>query len=113
MAVPGSPGDKYSSGCNELIRRNVAGLVSHPDHIINQLGWDIRTNPIKTQPELFPELDKDEEKVYHELRTKGGRSIDDLSQDSEIELRMISGLLLNLELKGLVRALPGKVFEIR
>jgi DNA processing protein len=113
MAVPGKPADVYSRGCNELIRRNVAGLITSPEHIINQLGWDIISKHKALQPELFPDLDEEEEKVYHTLRTEGGLGIDQLSIQSELELRRISGLLLTLELKGLVRSLPGKMYELR
>jgi DNA processing protein len=113
MAVPGTPGDQYSRGCNELIRRNVAGLITHSEHIINQLGWDIQPAKVKTQPELFPELDQEEEKVYRTLQSFGGLAIDELSNKSELELRKISGMLLSMELKGIIRSLPGKVYEIR
>lgn len=110
MAVPGKPGESAAVGCNELIRRNVAGLVSHPEHIIEQLGWDIRKkSPV--QRELFPDLPEEEENLYRTLHKQGPLAIDELSLNSRTELRKLSGQLLSLELKGLVRALPGKVFE--
>lgn len=45
-AVPGAPGDPRAEGGNHLIREGEAALVSHPDHVFEdmapQLAWDTR-----------------------------------------------------------------------
>ena len=38
-AVPGRTNDPCSAGCNELIRRNTASILTSPEALIEEMGW--------------------------------------------------------------------------
>jgi DNA processing protein len=107
MAIPGRPDDFMSKGCNFLIRTNQASLVESGSDILFQLGWDEGT-PRKppAEPRLFEELDPDERRVY-EIIVASDQSTDQLSRICGLQVQHLAFILLNLEFKGLVKAMPG------
>lgn len=116
FAIPGKPGDEYSSGCNWLIKTNRAMLVESAKDIEHALGWEKKEqkkNPARAvQKELFVELDENEKVIVDILRAKEKVNIDNLSAEAKMPVSRISALLLNLEFKGLIRSLPGKVYAM-
>lgn len=111
FAVPGRPTDKMSKGCNRLIKKQQAQLLTHAADLIYHLNWDLE-KPKAQQTALFVELSPEEQKVVDALKTQGKCELDELSIQSEIPTFKLASLLLNLELKGLTRPLPGKLFEL-
>jgi len=111
FAVPGRISDKYSQGCNNLIKTQKANLLSSAADIIYILNWDITTERKSVQKKLFVTLDFDEQKVYDYLLKNGKEILDTIALHCDFPIYRISGLLLNMELKGLIRPLPGKLFE--
>lgn len=112
FAVPGRTSDLYSAGCNNLIKQQKAALVENAADIIYQMGWDIEEKPKPVQQELFVDLSVSEENLVAVLKETEKEHIDVLVRKSGISAREVAGLLLSLELKGLVRPLPGKFFEL-
>ncbi|MGM0635340.1 MAG: DNA-processing protein DprA [Bacteroidota bacterium] len=111
FAVPGRPKDKFSKGCNNLIKKHQARTLTTAADIIYYLDWDLDQQP-KKQTSLFVELDPIEKKIVDALTEIGKAQIDELSLKCEIPTHKLATNLLNLELKGVVRPLPGKQFEI-
>lgn len=112
FAFPGRATDKYSQGCNTLIKTQKAQLLTSAADLIYMLNWDLETekrNPVQKQ--LFVELDNDEQKIYEYLQAKGKELMDVIALECNFPIHKISSLLLNMELKGVVRPLPGKLFE--
>ena len=60
---------------------------------------------------MFVTLDVDEQKVYDFLQKNGKELMDLIALECGFPIYRISGLLLNMELKGVIRPLPGKLFE--
>src|SRR5699024_1310334 len=60
FAVPGRATDKFSRGCNELIKRQKAQLVTSAEDIIYYLDWTIKEHKPEPQPELFVALSAEE-----------------------------------------------------
>jgi DNA processing protein len=56
-------------------------------------------------------LENDEQKIYDYLQNNGKELMDSIALDCDFPIFKISSLLLNMELKGVVRPLPGKLFE--
>ncbi len=112
FAVPGRTTDSQSVGCNNLIKFQKAHLLSHPLDVPYILNWDVDTNkkPM-VQQELFVELDSDETIVYNFLKEHGKTMLDVIALQCEMPTYKLASLLLNMELKGVVRPLPGKLFE--
>jgi DNA processing protein len=56
-------------------------------------------------------LENDEQKIYDYLLKSGKEILDIIALECDFPIYKISGILLNMELKGVVRPLPGKLFE--
>ncbi len=112
FAVPGRPSDRYSQGCNNLIKTQKAHLLTSAADLIYILGWKLdksKERPIQKQ--MFVSLDDDEQKVYDYLQNSGKQMLDTIALECDFPIFRISSILLNMELKGVVRPLSGKMFE--
>lgn len=111
FAVPGRVGDKNSEGCNNLIRRNQAALVQSSVDIGYLMNWDkeVPKNEGK-QVSLFLDLDKDEQEVMGILASKEKLNLDLIALQTKLSIPRIMQVLLQLELKGFVRTLPGNLY---
>jgi len=110
FAFPGSVGDPYSVGCNELIRDNCAALITSALDFANAMNWNdsLRKEPV--QKDLFPELTDQENRVYQRVRLKAqGVHISTLMTELNIPYPMLSSVLFSLEMKGLVKQAPGSL----
>lgn len=111
FAVPGRTTDKYSQGCNNLIKTQKANLLTSAADLIYMLNWDIEEKPKAIQKKLFVSLNEEEQKVYGFLQQNGKELMDIIALRCDFPIFKISGILLNMELKGVIRPLPGKLFE--
>ncbi|PKB16705.1 DNA-processing protein DprA [Flavobacterium sp. 5] len=111
FAVPGRITDKYSQGCNNLIKTQKANVLTSAADLIYNLNWDIAKETKAIQKQLFVTLDIDEQRVYDYLLKTGKEVMDMIALQCDFPIYRISGLLLNMELKGVIRPLPGKMFE--
>jgi DNA processing protein len=113
FAVPGRSIDTKSAGCNKLIRENKAILLDDPQQFVETLGWTDK--PLKRdvlQKTLFIELSDDEKSIV-ELLTKNEISfIDEINIRSGMSSSTVAAALLNLEMKGIVKSLPGKRYSL-
>lgn len=112
FAVPGRVTDKYSQGCNQLIKTQKANLLTSAADLVYMLNWDIKSEIKPVQKQLFVDLESDEQKIYDFLLKNGKELLDIIALQCELPIFKISGILLNMELKGVVRPLPGKLFEV-
>lgn len=113
FAVPGKTTDKYSEGCNHLIKTQRANLLTSADDILYMLNWDLNVKKQKTiQPELFLDLNSEEQKIYNYLHKNGKKLLDIIAKECEIPVYKTASVLFDLEMKGITRPLPGKMFEI-
>ncbi len=112
FAIPGRPGDKQSEGCNFLIRQNKASLVESATDIKYLMNWREQPKPKEIQKQLFVSLSPLEENLIKLLKETRKLPLDELCLTAGITISQASVPLLNLELNGLVRTLPGKVIEL-
>jgi DNA processing protein len=111
FAVPGRTTDKYSQGCNNLIKTQKANLLTSAADLIYILNWEIESKTKPVQKQLFVTLEPEEQKVYDYLLKNGKELMDIIALRCDFPIYKISGMLLNMELKGVIRPLPGKLFE--
>jgi DNA processing protein len=111
FAIPGRVGDKRSEGCNKLIKSHKAALLESVKDFEYVMGWTLPEAAKPIQKKLFVDLSEGEEKVLNALREKGRTQIDELSLILNVPVSKSMVHLLNLELNGLVRSLPGKFYE--
>ncbi|MGI4750916.1 MAG: DNA-processing protein DprA [Janthinobacterium lividum] len=113
FTFPGRIGDEFSEGCNFLVRFNKAGLLTSYADLAEQMGWLDQVLPIKKQQLLFPlDLTSEEKQIFNILESSGQIGIDDLALKTNLPLSILAMNLLNLEMQGLVRALPGKYYNL-
>lgn len=112
FAVPGRTEDKYSTGCNNLIKQQKAHMITSAADLIYLLDWDVEEKDTKTiQKQLFVELDSTEQAIYEYLQMDGKQLLDSIALECQLPIFKVSSTLLNMEMKGVVRPLPGKLFE--
>ena len=113
FAVPGFVKAETSRGTNGLIKQG-ARLVEDADDIVSEIFLQLEETfrnrlPPRTGVACPRPLDGNETMLYG-LLTWDGTHIDDLIEQSGIGAAELSGLLLSLELKGLLRQLPGQSY---
>lgn len=116
FAVPGRITDKYSQGCNQLIKTQRANLLTSAADLIYLLNWELpsasKEKQKAIQKQLFVSLTAEEQTIYDALQKTGKEAIDILALTCNLPIYKLSSLLLNMELKGVIRPLPGKMFEV-
>ncbi len=112
FAVPGRTTDKYSHGCNNLIKSQKAHLLTSAADLIYILNWNLPEKAVKpVQKQLFVSLEQDEQTIYDYLSASGKQILDLIALECGFPIFKVSSTLLNMELKGVIRPLPGKEFE--
>ena len=113
FALPGRTTDIYSKGCNSLIKNNRATLLTSAEDIVKMLNWDLKEKPKKIiQKQLFVELNENEQKIHDLLSLKGQQLLDIIALECNIPMYQLSSILLQMELKGVTKPLPGKIFGL-
>lgn len=110
FALPGRVSDKFSLGCNQLIQSNQAYMIRNSDDLLSYFNLKNRPKPVQT--ELFLELEPTEQMIYDFLRQNGKQQIDAISIGLKLPVFQLNAGLLNLELKGIIKPMPGKYFEL-
>src|SRR3954466_1282829 len=109
-AVPGHINAPSAMGSNRLIQQG-AKLVMDASDILEDLEIlvpEARLSP-ETAARPLPPLSDEERRVYASIHSTE-TSIDDIAAGSELPSAAVSSTLLQLELKRLVKQLPGKYF---
>lgn len=109
FAVPGAPDAARSRGVNNLIKKGARLLTSVEDIFeeIPQLKGEILVKRFKELPDLT-----DIERKIIDLFSEGPLQIDQLSRGAQLPIAELMEFLLAMELKGVVRELPGKRFVL-
>ncbi|MGB0402456.1 MAG: DNA-processing protein DprA [Salibacteraceae bacterium] len=111
--VPGRVGDINSEGCNSLIQRNLGAIYTGPEEFIKSMGWSVKSkNKPVQQMNLLLDLNQNEEQLITAVQEQPKIRKDELSFVLGMSTSELSIVLLNLELKGLVKSLPGGVVEL-
>lgn len=112
FAIPGRITDAYSRGCNQLIKTNKAAVLTSAKDVAYILGWE-KDNKQKQaiQQQLFIELSETEKGIYNYLLKEGKQQLDLIALHCNLPVFKTATLLLTLELKGVIKPLPGKIFE--
>lgn len=113
LAIPGRATDKASSGCNHLIRNNIAKLVTCAADIIEETGWQCQIPDSAMDTEsLFPELDGEAKTIYEALATADEpMQMDALCAKTGIPVARLLAQLSELEFDGVILRHPGNRFS--
>jgi len=112
FAFPGRVDDQYSSGCNQLIKTQKALLIENASDLYRHLGWDTTASSnTSRQRQLFVELSDQEQQIATFLQEED-LTAEQISVKCGMPLSKVRTLLLNLELKGVLRISPGNQFAL-
>ncbi|MDB4584204.1 DNA-processing protein DprA [Draconibacterium sp.] len=113
FAFPGRAGDNYSKGCNQLIRNNGATLLEGIEDLEYFMGWESNLIGTAVQSSLFVDLNAEEQQIVDLIQKEGELFIDQISAEIKLPVSKTSTLLLNLEFKNVLDALPGKMYKLK
>jgi len=113
FAFPGRVSDTFSRGCNRLIRYNGANLIQGIEDLEYFMGWEPTDKKKCYQTEMFVELNDEETKIVELLKKSDRLFIDQISSELGIPGSKVSVLLLGLECKNLISALPGNIYSLK
>lgn len=112
FAIPGKVTDVHSEGCNLIIQRNVATMIQSAEDIINAMGWEAEGKDSTPQMELFIDLSENESLIRNLVSEHQSIRRDELSTLVKLSSGEVASTLLSLELKGVLKSLPGGVYTI-
>ncbi len=116
FAIPGSVNSFKSMGTHALIKEG-AKLVTHVGDILEELpplAMGPATAPLANEtprPPAAPELSEEAQAVMA-LLSPYPIHVDELTRQAAIDSGRVAGILLELELEGLVQQEPGKLFRL-
>jgi DNA processing protein len=112
FAVPGSLFSPSQEGCHELIRQNLAALVTSGEDIIEMMGWN-EEKPTVIQTQFFQDFNEEEEHVISIINNLKEPHIDEIiTSNTHFTPSKIASVLLGLELNGIIETLPGKRYRL-
>lgn len=113
FAVPGRVGDRQSKGCNDLIKQQKAHLLTTVADLVYHLNWTTtKISQHKVQPQLFDEFSDSEQYIFTFLQHRGKQHLDAIAIACQLPSAQVAASLFQLEMKNIIRALPGKYFEL-
>lgn len=118
FAVPGNVTQPVSFAPNQLIKQG-AKLVTNGEDVIEELPTPVRAVLVRAEaPETeqrnllaAASLNTSEKKIYDLLSVDDPKHIDDIVENSGLNSSEVLATLFDLEMKGIVRQLPGKQFS--
>lgn len=117
FAFPGRIGDKYSEGCNKMIRNNTAALITSAADFVEGIGWQTDAILQKAQQQgierqMFPNLTDEEQTVVNILNNNNDLQRNILSVQTNIPIGRLTAILFSLEMKGVVKTLAGGTYHL-
>ncbi len=104
-ALPSNINVAQGKGTNKILKQG-AKLVTDIQDILEELGINKENSKDKPRP---VQLDFFETQVYNALQ-EGERHLEELSKDTNMDIHKLNAVLTMLEIKGIVKQLPGKMF---
>ena len=117
FAFPGAVGMTYSEGCNNLIRDNVAALISNAKDFVKAMGWqeEVRRQQALAdgiERNLFVDLSPEETRIVCLLQQTNDLQLNILSVKSGIPIGQLTALLFQMEMKGVIKPLAGGMYHL-
>lgn len=106
FAVPGRPDDPVSKGCNLLIKSHKASMYESIKDLQYITRWN--TEKIVVQTSLFKDLSNSERELVELVNKLGECHIDRIQKELKITAGELAIMLLNVELMGIIKSIPGK-----
>lgn len=115
FALPGRAKDRYSTGCNFLLKTYKANIIENAQDLLKHMIWDdessVKKSKIK-QMEMLIGLEPAEQKIVDILQAQNQLTTDQIMITSGFPAGKVATTLLELELRGIVVGLPGNNYSL-
>ncbi len=113
LALPGRISDEMSRGCNALISQRMALPYLSPMSLIYELGWEDRilTESGASSPRESITLSEEQQAMLSLFEGDTVLHISKIDESLPFDIVKINTLLIELELLGVLRALPGANYQ--
>lgn len=108
MAFPNAIRDVSYGGCNELIKKNKAHLITEANDLFELMNWEINR-----QNEYPLELSNNEREIVKAIQQRNDIHIDELIQNSKLGVGHLQSMLVELELKNIIASSPSLCYSIK
>ena len=115
FACPGRTTDEQSAGCNMLIRKQKAHLLTSADDLIEEMQWETAVSqPIQTEMvELFADLSDTQRTLLDKLHEQeDGMHINAIVMETGLDYAQVSAELMMMEMQNIVKSLPGGMVRV-
>ncbi len=109
FAIPGKIDSEYTQGTHKLIQdgaKLVTGWTDIASELMPQINWDTNRKP---EERFHEKLEEKESKIYNLLSSEPIQ-IEEIIKETKMSSPEALSVLLSLELKGIIKQLPGKFF---
>ena len=104
-AVPGNITSEKSEGTNNIIAHSQGMCVLSGRDILDDLGVKQKTNKSSIQLTF-------EEQMIYDLLCEGEKDVDCLFEKTKIDINRLTGLLISLEIRDIIKKMAGGFFAI-
>ena len=112
FAYPGNIHQAFSEGCNLLIQNQKAHLIRNSEDFLRIMDWTDANLTTEIQKPLFASYSPEEQNILNYLQTKGEQHVDYIAADQKQSPGKLNFLLLQLEMQGALKCLPGNRYRI-
>jgi DNA processing protein len=111
FAFPGDINRPYSEGCNLLLQKDKAHLITCGNEFLNFMNWHHK-DPKPNQKMLFEHFDEYEKMILEILSNQSDLHMDVLSIKTQLSASKMNVILFNLEMKNAVKQLSGRRYRL-
>jgi DNA processing protein len=117
FAFPGKSTDEFSAGCNKLIKTNKAALIDGANDIKYIMRWlqedtDLSKRQLQAKFDFPIDLKEKEQAILKLLQMHDNLHIEHFITALQLNSSELAFHLLELEMKSLIKALPGKKYAV-
>lgn len=111
LALPGRASDSASFGSNNLIRTGKARLVLTAADVLEDVGWQCSVSTQSCTESETLQLTDAQSRIYDIISSEQTIDMDTLLARSSMSFGELSMVIMELELKGVIRCLAGRKYE--
>lgn len=117
FAVPGRLGDRFSEGCNRIIRDNIATMLTSAEEFVKAMRWEcesVRTEAMARgiERQLFPNLTAEQQAIVDVLTKTDDLQINIIATKTNMPIHKVAALLFEMEMMGIVKPLAGGTYHL-
>jgi DNA processing protein len=112
FAYPGDIYKEFSKGCNFLIQKDKAHLITGSKDFFKLMEWIDKKETKTKQIDMFESFMEEEKLIINYLTITPEASFDQLMCETKLSFPKLNTSLLNLEISGILKSLPGKKYRL-